>query len=393
MRATSALQPLLIALAFGACSRPPAPVPSPDADAYAAGRIQFPAARWAAVDPSSLGWSAEALQRVHTHWEGLDSAALMVVHRGVPIVQWGSVAERYTVQSVRKSLLGALIGCAVADGDLDLDATLAELDVDDSPPALTERERTATVEDLLRSRSDVFHSALYEAGSWKRSKPARGSHAPGSYWYYNNWDFNVLGTLFERSAGTRIGPAFRDRIAGPVGMEDFRPRDVVYLTRRSLSERIMHNDSLYPAYIFRLSTRDLARFGLLILARGRWGDERILPESWVDASTRGPAIGWLEGDETTRYGYLWWIYPPDSWLGRRVGAEVWLAQGARGHWLAVVPDLDLVFAHQVATGGVGLPAQIGRRIFGSPEVGDAELGDLLGEVVAALPERAAAGTR
>jgi CubicO group peptidase (beta-lactamase class C family) len=379
--------PLVLALLTGCAGDHPA-APEADLDALAAGLEVVPGPTWPEPLPAgALGWSASRLAAAHRRFEALESASLMVIYRGTPVAVWGAVEERYTVQSVRKPLLGALLGQEVDAGRLRLDATLAELGIDDSPPALTDRERSATVEDLLRSRSGIFHSALYEHGSWKRARPERGSHPPGSFWYYNNWDFNALGTLFEQSSGASIGEAFLERIARPVGMEDFRARDVAYLTRDSLTERMMGNDSVHAAYIFRMSTRDLARFGLLVLRRGEWGGRQVVPAEWVEASLRGPEIGWLEGEETTRYGYLWWIYPEESWLGRRAEAEVWLAQGARGHWLAIVPSLDLVFAHQVATGGIGLLAQMHRRLLGAPEVDDSELATLLEEIVAAHPAR------
>jgi hypothetical protein len=46
--------------------------------------------------------------------------------------------------------------------------------------------------DLLRSRSGVYHPVDFETESMQKGRPARGSHAPGTLWYYNNWDFNVL---------------------------------------------------------------------------------------------------------------------------------------------------------------------------------------------------------
>lgn len=119
---------------------------------------------------------------------------------------------------------------------------------------------------LLLSRSGVYHSAIYEDFGWKRRKPARGSHAPGERWYYNNWSFNALGTIFERAAGRSIGDAFAEWIARPIGMQDFRAGDVGYLTRDAVTERIMGNASDHAAYMFHLSSRDLARFGLLYAA-------------------------------------------------------------------------------------------------------------------------------
>ena len=32
----------------------------------------------------------------------------------------------------------------------------------------------------------------------REKMPARESHAPGTFWYYDNWDFNVLGAVYER---------------------------------------------------------------------------------------------------------------------------------------------------------------------------------------------------
>ena len=68
-------------------------------------------------------------------------------------------------------------------------------------------------------------------------------------------------------------------------MQDYRRRDVVYLSRDSLTERIQKNDSEQRAYVFMVSTRDLARFGLLYLSGGRWRGERVVPAGWIERST------------------------------------------------------------------------------------------------------------
>src|SRR5207247_606298 len=73
-----------------------------------------------------------------------------------------------------------------------------ELGIDDSEPSLTPEEKKATLGDLLKARSGVYHPALYETPGMKAARPRRSSHAHGTFWYYNNWDFNVLGTVFER---------------------------------------------------------------------------------------------------------------------------------------------------------------------------------------------------
>jgi CubicO group peptidase (beta-lactamase class C family) len=373
------------ALGAASCAEPTVEM---DEAAYRAGEVQFPGEVWAqAADPAALGWNAAALAQARELYEGLESAGFLAAHRGVVIASWGDVGAPYTVQSARKSLLSALIGQEVAAGRLDLEATLEELGVGDENPALDPAEQRATVRDLLHTSSGIYHSALYEAGSWKRNKPERGAHLPGSHWYYNNWDFNALGTIFERSAGRRIGAAFEERVARPIGMEDFRASDVDYLTRRSLTEKFMKNASVHDAYVFRVSTRDLARFGLLYQEGGAWEGRQVVPRDWVRASWQDAVpIGEYEEwfGEDVRYGYLWWVIPGPQY-GAPAGTEAYVAQGARGHQVVVIPALDMVFAHEVATGGVGFVPQLWRRFFGSPEVSDGDVERLVAAVIAAAP--------
>jgi CubicO group peptidase (beta-lactamase class C family) len=110
-----------------------------------------------------------------------------------------------------------------------------------------------------------------------KARPPRGSHAPGTFWYYDNWDFNLLGTIREHATGTGIFDAFDQKIAKPIGMQDYRPQDGSYFRGEA---------SIHPAYPIRMSARDLARFALLSLHKGNWAGRQIVPEGWVEESTR-----------------------------------------------------------------------------------------------------------
>src|SRR5205823_2004143 len=127
--------------------------------------------------------------------------------------------------SMRKSLLSGLYGVYAGENAIRLDKTLADLEIDDTPPGLTAAEARATVKDLLGSRSGVYHPAALETPDMALARPARGSHPPGRFWYYNNWDFNALGTLFERETRTKIFEAFKKKVADALEMEDFRVAD------------------------------------------------------------------------------------------------------------------------------------------------------------------------
>ena len=90
-------------------------------------------------------------------------------------------------------------------------------------------EKGATLADLLKARSGIYHPALYETPEMAAGRPARGSYSPGTFWYYNNWDFNALGTIYEQVVKASIFEEFKSRIADPLEMEDFRIADGSYV--------------------------------------------------------------------------------------------------------------------------------------------------------------------
>src|ERR671913_73808 len=93
---------------------------------------------------------------------------------------------------------------AVAWGRIDLRRTLAGVGIHDNEPRLTSEEKEATVRDLLMSRSGIYHGAVFDTSGMSTARPARGSYLPGAFWYYNNWDFNALGTIDTRLMGESI---------------------------------------------------------------------------------------------------------------------------------------------------------------------------------------------
>ncbi|WP_395672780.1 serine hydrolase domain-containing protein [Inquilinus sp.] len=301
----------------------------------------WPGAEWEMVeDIRPAGWSLDHLDRVWAQADRIGTAALMLVQGGRVIASRGDVTRRFLCHSMRKSFLSALIGTHEGDGTIDLSLTLAALGIDDRE-GLNEREKQATVYDLLTARSGIFHPAGYETAWMKSLKPARHAHAPGTVWCYSNWDFNALGTIYTQLTGLGIHAAFRDRIAAPLGMQDFR------FDAEREDGRLVHDPcSVHPAYPFRMSTRDLARFGLLFLRDGRWGDREVVPQGWVAASV----LPYSDAGTRGAYGYMWWVARQGiAFPGAIVPEGTYSAQGAGGHVCVVIPPLDLVIVHRADT--------------------------------------------
>src|SRR4051812_9199652 len=222
--------------------------------------------------PEEAGFDSARLEQARALAESAHSAALVAIYRGRVIAAWGDVSRNFMAASIRKSFVDALIGTAVGDGKLSLDATLRDLRLDDEPPLL-DGEKAARVRDLLAARSGIYHPAAYASTDQDRERPARGTYAAGTHWYYNNWDFNALEAIYEKSTGADVFHGFAERIARPTAMEDFDP---------ALGLEVLEPDrSQMPAHSFQISARDLARFGQLFLDDGRVGAQQVLPAGWV----------------------------------------------------------------------------------------------------------------
>jgi CubicO group peptidase (beta-lactamase class C family) len=323
-----------LALMLGGCASEP---PSVSTARESAQQSPFPGADWAQAAPATQGFSQEGIDRAIAYAKEKGSTSGMVVHNGQVIAEWGDVARRSNLHSARKSFMSALIGIAAARGEIHLDDTLAQLGIDDTEPSLSPAEKQATVRMLIEARSGVYHPTVYETDAMEASRPPRYSHEPGTFWYYNNWDFNTVGAIYEKATGEDIFEAIRTEIADPIGMQDYRPSDGHYVSG-GLATR-------YPAYPFDMSARDLARFALLYLHDGRWRDRQVVPAEWVAESTHS-----YSSTPTGGYGYMWWTSAPAS--GAR-GPDMKLlrptfwADGHLGQYAVVVPSLDLVVVNLV----------------------------------------------
>jgi CubicO group peptidase (beta-lactamase class C family) len=294
----------------------------------------YPGAHW--EKHNRAGWSEPLLKAAREYAATKKTAAFLVVQSGRIVDQWGDLDKKIEVRSIRKSFLSALYGIHVAEGHIDLGKTLGELGIDDRPPALTPTEKQATILDLLRARSGVYHDAARETAQMQSKRPTRGSHPPGSFYYYNNWDFNALGTIFQKLTGKNIFEEFARLIAVPLGMEDYTVADGRFAGREGST---VGGDSIHLNYIFSMTARDMARFGYLYLRNGRWGERQVIPANWVvrTSTSYSHVDSYSSFGPQTGYGLLWWT---EEWG--------YSAVGAGGHLIAVIPSKDLVIVHRVA---------------------------------------------
>lgn len=329
----------------------------------AAPEAPYPGTSWAKQQPGdSTGWKAEKLRAADEAAASLRTDSYLVVHRGKLVHEYGDITKPRNIYSVRKSVLSVLIGMQVDRGVIDLDQSLADLKIDDVA-GLSAQEKTATLRQLLQSKSGVYHEAAYETREAKLDRPARGSHMPGAFWYYNNWDFNTAGGIFQQRVGKTVFEALNEELATPLQFEDFR------LVRDT--EFVLESASSYPAYVMKLSARDLARLGLLMARDGHWAGRQLVSAKWVAESTAAHTTvspGWQA------YALMWWV-PRRAWpFWARADNQVFFGWGNRGQFLFVDRSRDLVIVHQV-----GVPRFFAKDV--TPE----SISPLLAHILAAYP--------
>jgi CubicO group peptidase (beta-lactamase class C family) len=301
----------------------------------------YPDSTWdRIINPGDYGWDNDKLKQLRSFI--IDSAhttGFIVIQSGKVLVDYGDVQELSYLASCRKSVLSMLYGPFIANGKIKLNTTIEQLALNDVG-GLLPVETKATIKDLLTARSGVYHAASNE-GDASSMAPKRGSVKPGSFWLYNNWDFNIAGYILEQQTGKSIYELIDSVLADPLHMQDWKKE-----VQRKTGDT---TKSKYLAYHMWFSTRDMARLGYLMLRKGKWKSRQVLPENWV-ATTTLPVTTYKEAalNKTAYfhfgYGYLWWVW--DAPYNKGVYEGAYTASGAFGQFITVLPKLDLVIAHK-----------------------------------------------
>ncbi len=264
--------------------------------------------------------------------------SLLVVRHGRLVFErfYGASAQTHgNVQSVTKSVISALVGIALARGDLtSLDQKLVQfLPKGDLTRGTDPRVRAITLRDLLTMSGGFAGDAstgnfgyTYES-SWTKALVNRGlQRDPGSQFDYDSGTSHLLSAVLTKATGMSAEEYARRYLFGPLGISDV------------LWERDPKGNS-NGGWGLVLTSEDMAKFGYLYLRKGKWGRKQVVPAGWINASTTREIATDNNGTwglpPWSKYGYFWWIYPRTSPAG-------FAAVGLGGQFILVWPRLDLV---------------------------------------------------
>jgi CubicO group peptidase (beta-lactamase class C family) len=226
--------------------------------------------------------------------------------------------------SVTKSVVSILVGIAIQEGYIEgVDRRALDFFPEMAGPQLDPQAARVSIRYLLTMTdglSTEWMQTHFDAGTF--SEPPRGE--PGAHWRYNNLSPQILSNIITRTTGQRALEYGRKRLFDPLGVVR-----IEWWENDSFAGR----DSM-GAYGLRLTPRDVAKIGYLMLNGGRWEGRQVVSTDWVSESTRaqmeiGDAVPGFD------YGYFWWVHP-------MAGVGAFCAQGLGGQWICVVPELDIV---------------------------------------------------
>jgi len=321
-----------------AASKPlPEPEPAPEPEPEPEPLPPPPDNSWKVDAPENHGMDRSVLEELHKALAEQKILSCVTAKDGVIIDEYyadgfdkNSVFRLY---SCSKSFTGALVGAAIEDGFIEsIDDTVYKY-LPHRPEFENKLKQKITLRHLLTHTSGL---EWYEWGIYQSSHTAfmtaenkldfilgqRMLAEPGYIFSYSTGGSHLLGAALESAIGMSALDYGYQKLFGPLGMDS-----VAWMTDR---QGVIDGGNGIA-----MTARDAARFGQLILQKGRWHGEQLLPEEWITESTSVQNEG--PGGRTGQYGYQWWVRP----FGRG-GFDTCYAFGAYGQFIFVVPKLQLV---------------------------------------------------
>ncbi|MEM9062941.1 MAG: serine hydrolase [Pseudomonadota bacterium] len=271
----------------------------------------------------------------------------MILRGGRIVTQWGPVDAPDMTFSITKSYIAICAGIAWGDGLFDLDRPCRETvpDLFDAPQnrAITWRQllqQTSEWEGTLWGKADRIdrHRSLNTApGAPSLKGTHRDLSAPGTFWEYNDIRVNVLSYALMRVFKRPLPEVLKERVMDPIGASGawswhgYGAHSTVDIEDRAMES--VSGGAHWGGGLM-IPTTDHARVGLLMGAKGRWGDRQILSSDWVEHC--------LDPCPLHRgYGFLWWLNGNGE-TAPSAPASSYFAIGVGRNAIWVDPDLDLV---------------------------------------------------
>jgi len=250
----------------------------------------------------------------------------------------------HDLRSISKSFVSACIGIAIAQGRIKNENQNIWHFFPEYSYLDTGMKSAITIKDLLTMTSGLawnevityMDSANSETQMDQSPDPIKfvlsrkSVDTPGTIWNYSGGNTQLLGAIIKKVSGMEVDDYAREYLFRPLGITNF------YWSKfPSTSVRI---GAPAAASGLRLSSRDMLKFGLLYMNKGKWKGKQIVPADWVKDSFSSQIN---RGKPNWDYGYQFWVQS-DSLKGELLRLEGAVGNGDQRIYFDEVHDLVIV---------------------------------------------------
>ncbi|MEJ2711029.1 MAG: glycoside hydrolase family 31 protein, partial [Anaerolineales bacterium] len=307
------------------------PVETPAAEALPA---VWPGESWQTRTPEELGLDSQQLLKAveYVQEQRLNINNLLVARNGYLVLDGsfyrpGSGAS-FELEAPAQSVLSALVGIAIDQGYIEsVEQPLMSFFPDTVLQNADPEKQTITLKHLLSMTSGLacavedqpLTEQIYSAPDWVQLLLDLPLNSPPGE-QFNACDplAHLVSAVLQQATGMPALDFAQEQLFAPLGIEGATwqtdPQGV------NMGWRGLH-----------LSLEQSAKFGHLYLNQGRWQDKQVLPAAWVETSTHSQ----VPVNETSGYGYLWWV---------DTSSDVYFAWGPASQALILIPSQKMLVA-------------------------------------------------
>ncbi|WP_298427119.1 serine hydrolase [uncultured Kordia sp.] len=283
---------------------------------------------WETSSISELGWNETQLQTLLDYLEEKNTKSFIVLHKGKIVIEnymnGHTETSPWYWASAGKTLTTTIAGIAQEENLINLDDKVSDYIGTGWTSATLEKENLITCKNLLSMTSGLDDGL----GDGVTPNDLQYIADAGTRWAYHGVYVKMQDVIASASTQTWDN-YFNTKLKDKIGMTG------AWIQTGN-------------ANVYWSTTRSMARFGLLIAAKGTWNDTQIISESFLNEATS------TSQNINPSYGYLWWLNGKSSYLLPQTQVEfsgelipnapqdMYCALGKNDQKIYIVPSKDLV---------------------------------------------------
>lgn len=313
------------------------------------GQLYYPpntGTTWDTMSPTSMGYCTDSVDALYDFLEQNDTKAFILLKDGKIVLEkyFGTftVDSNWYWASAGKTLTAVLVGIAQQNNLLSINDTTSKYLGNGWTSCTQAQEDNITIRHQL-SMTTGLDDGVGNADCTQPNCLQYKADA-GTRWAYHNGPYTLLDSVLQYATGNSINQLVNTWVKNPTGMNG------IYIQQGSNK-------------VYFSTARSMARFGLLLLSKGKWNGTAVLSDtnyynSMVNTSqSMNPSYGyltWLNGKSSYMVPQAQLVFPGS--LNVDAPADMFAALGKNAQLLNVVPSENIVWVRMgdVPPGSGGL---------------------------------------